>query len=44
LKKNFKEYGKDPKQTALTTTVVMVSFIIGLLATYYTQGKAIIQV
>ena len=44
LKKNFKEYGKDPKQTALTTTVVMMSFMIGLLTTYYTQGKAIIQV
>lgn len=44
LKKNFKEFGKDPKQTALTTLVVMLSLVFGLAVAYYSQGKSIIHI
>jgi hypothetical protein len=43
LKKGFKEFGKDSKQSAMVTSVMMVTTLLGLLVAYYTNPIGIIQ-
>lgn len=43
LKDNFKKFGKDPKQTAITTSVVMATTMIGLAVAYVVQGGDVLH-
>jgi len=43
LKQSFKQYGKDPKLTAIATSAVMVTTMLGLIVAQYTIGESMFQ-
>ena len=38
LKRYLKEFGKDPQDTAIATTIIMVSMAVALVLVYLAQG------
>lgn len=43
LKKYMKEYGKDPKDTAVASTAIAVSIAVGTLVSYLVTKKSFIE-
>ncbi|MBT6183832.1 MAG: hypothetical protein HOI07_03655 [Betaproteobacteria bacterium] len=43
LKQSFKQYGKDPKLTAMATGAIMISTMFGLFVASYTNRAGMLQ-